>query len=47
MVLFYFLSFAKYNWKTKNKLGAIGAIVMGLAFLILTCVLIFSGNYEI
>lgn len=35
------LSYAKYNWSRKNKLGAIGVILLALAAVIIPSVLLF------
>jgi len=46
ILLFYLLSFAKYNWKHNNKIGAIGVAIVGLAAVILSFIVLFVGDYE-
>ncbi|MDD3704856.1 MAG: hypothetical protein PHC45_02145 [Clostridiaceae bacterium] len=46
-VLIYQLSFARYNWAKKNRLAAIGSIIIGLLAFMLPLYLIFWGKYEI
>lgn len=41
LVFIHMLSFAKYNWEQRNKLGAVGAIILALAALILPLVVMF------
>lgn len=47
ILLFYLLSFAKYNWRHNNKIGAIGAAVIGVVAFILSYIVLFVGDYEI
>lgn len=37
----YPLSYAKYNWKKKNKLGAVGMVLLVLASIVLPAFLLF------
>ncbi len=37
----YPLSYAKYNWKNKNKFGAVGMILLILASIVVPVILIF------
>lgn len=47
VMLFYILSFTKYNWKNKNKLAAIGAAIIGISAFSLSFFVLFIGSYEI
>jgi hypothetical protein len=47
LVMIYILSFARYNWKAKNKLAAIGAALLAIAAFSLSFFVLFIGNYEI
>lgn len=47
ILLFYLLSFAKYNWKNNNKTGAIGVLMIVLAAFIFSFIVLFVGDYEI
>jgi hypothetical protein len=40
-------SFARYNWAKKNRLAAIGSLIIGLAAVLLPLYIIFYGNYEL
>ena len=40
-VLYHLLSFAVFNWKNKNKLAAIGAVIIGLTAFVMQFVLMF------
>lgn len=46
VMLFYFLSFARYNWTNNNRFAAIGSAVLGLAAFGIPFMLIFFGSYE-
>jgi hypothetical protein len=37
----YPLSYAKYNWKNKNRLGAVGMVLLVLASIVLPSILLF------
>lgn len=37
----YPFSYARYNWKNKNKLGAVGAIFIGIIAIVFPAILIF------
>lgn len=43
----YMFSFARYNWAKKNRLAAIGSLIIGLAAILLPLYIIFYGNYEL
>ncbi|MDI9476158.1 MAG: hypothetical protein ACOX0L_09250 [Natronincolaceae bacterium] len=47
IMLFYLLSFSRYNWKNNNKLAAIGSAILGITAFTLACFVLFSGNYEL
>ncbi|MFW5649576.1 MAG: hypothetical protein ACOCG5_10840 [Candidatus Alkaliphilus sp. MAG34] len=47
IMLFYLLSFSKYNWRNNNRLAAIGSAVLGITAFTLACLVLFSGNYEL
>jgi predicted ferric reductase len=47
LALFHLLSFARYNWKNKNKLAAVGATVIGFAAVTLFIIVMFVGDYEL
>lgn len=47
VMLIYMLSFARHNWRMKNKLAAVGAVILGvLAFGLMTYT-IFSDKFEV
>ena len=46
-VMFYLLSFSKYNWNKKNKLAAVGSAIIGIVAFGLTIFLLFFSNYEL
>ena len=46
VLLFYLLSFARHNWKKKNKLAAIGMVLLGITAFGLAYFVLFLGNYE-
>lgn len=46
-LLIYMISFARYNWAKKNRLAAIGSLIIGLAAAALPLYIIFYGNYEL
>ncbi len=41
LVLFYLFSFAVYNWKNKNRMAAIGSVIIGLIAFVMQFVLMF------
>lgn len=45
-LLIYQLSFAKYNWTKKNRIAAIGSVIIGILAFVLPLYLIFWGKYE-
>ena len=47
ILLIYLLSFAKYNWKHNNKIGAIGVSIIGLTAFVFSFIVLFVGDYEI
>ncbi len=47
IMLFYILSFSRYNWKNNNKLAATGSAILGITAFGLAFFVLFSGNYEI
>lgn len=44
-LLIYMFSFARYNWGNKNRLAAIGSLIIGIAAALLPLYIIFFGNY--
>lgn len=46
IMLFYILSFSRYNWVNNNKLAAIGSAIIGAAAFALSIFAMFFGNYE-
>lgn len=38
---FYTFSFASYNWRTKNRMAAVGAALMSLVSIIIPVILMF------
>lgn len=47
VLLFYLFSFARFNWKSKNKLAAIGVVLLGITAVGLVYFVLFVGDYEI
>lgn len=47
VLLFYLLSFARHNWKNKNKLAAIGVALLGVTAFGLAYFVLFLGDYEL
>lgn len=37
----YPINFARYNWKKKNKLGAVGAMLLAVSSIVVPAVLLF------
>ncbi len=46
IMLFYFLTFARYNWKNDNRIAAIGSAIMGCVAFGTSIFLLFFGGYE-
>lgn len=46
ILLFYLLSFARYNWRSNNKIAAIGSAVLGFAAFGISIVILFFASYE-
>lgn len=46
VMLFYILSFARYNWRNNNRFAAIGSAVLGIAAFGIPFMLLFFGSYE-
>lgn len=44
-LLIYMFSFVSYNWSKKNRLAAIGSIIIALAAAALPLYIVFFGNY--
>jgi hypothetical protein len=47
LLLLYLLSFAKYNWTQKNRLAAVGVLILCLAAAALPVFVLFFGKYEL
>ncbi len=46
-MLLYMFSFARYNWREKSKLAAVGSALLALAACGLGLFVLFSGLYEL
>lgn len=45
-VMIYLFSFAKFNWTRKNKLAAVGSILIGVAAFAVPIILMFFTDFE-
>jgi hypothetical protein len=45
-VMLYLFSFAKFNWTRKNKLAAVGSILIGIAAFAFPVFLMFFTDFE-